>query len=56
MDGVSGAAAGQIDDVNRILELATAQNLELAKKLLKASVEAAVGSELGKGEAIDVSA
>jgi hypothetical protein len=57
MDGVAGTAAGGIDDVSRILQLATAQNLDMAKKLLKATVETALaGSEMGKGGAIDVSA
>jgi hypothetical protein len=56
MDGVTGTAAGSIDEVNKILQLATAENLDLAKKLVTATVEAAVSSEVGKGGAVDVSA
>jgi hypothetical protein len=57
MDGIAGMAANGVDDVNRILQMATAENIDMAKKLLKMTVESALaGSELGKGGAIDVSA
>jgi hypothetical protein len=57
MDGVAGTAANGIDDVNRILQMATAENIDLAKKMVKVSVETALqGSEAGKGGAVDVSA
>jgi hypothetical protein len=57
MDGVAGTAANGIEDVNRILQLASAENIDLAKKLMKVTVETALqGSEAGKGGAVDVSA
>jgi hypothetical protein len=57
MDGVAGTAASGIDDVSRILQMVTAENLDMAKKLMTATVETALaGSEAGKGGAIDVSA
>jgi hypothetical protein len=57
MDGVANAAATGVDDVNRILQMATAENIDLANKMLKVTVEMALkGSETGKGGAVDVSA
>jgi hypothetical protein len=62
MDGVAGttdvgAATGDAGDVNRILQMATAENIDLANKMLKVTVETALqGSETGKGGAVDVSA
>jgi hypothetical protein len=61
MDGIAGSttvgAAGGVDDVNRILQLATAENIDLAKKMVKVTVETALKSnEAGKGGAVDVSA
>jgi hypothetical protein len=55
MDGITGTATSP-NDVNQILQMATDQNLALDRKLMKATVEAAVGAETGKGEAIDVGA
>ena len=57
MDGITGAAAsGAVSDVGRILEMVTAANIDLAKKMLQVTVETALqGSEAGKGGAIDVS-
>ena len=46
MDGALGTEAGSIDEVNRILQLASAQTLDLAKKLVKVAVEQAVGREV----------
>jgi hypothetical protein len=56
MDGIATVAANPVDDVNRILQMATDQNLDLAKKMVKVAVETAVAGEAGKGQAIDVSA
>jgi hypothetical protein len=56
MDGALGTEAGSIDEVNRILQFASAQTLDLAEKLVKVAVEQSVARELGKGEAMDVSA
>jgi hypothetical protein len=57
MDGVAGTAVSGVDDLNRILQMATAKNIDMAKKLVKFTLETALaGSELGKGGAIDVSA
>ena len=57
MDGITGAAAsGAVSDVGRILEMATAANIDLSRKMLQVTVETALqGSEAGKGGAIDVS-
>jgi len=56
MDGAGTVASG-IDDVNRILQIASAENIDMAKKLMKVTVETALqGNEAGKGAAIDVSA
>jgi hypothetical protein len=55
MDGITGTAASP-DNVNRILQMATDQNLALDRKLMKATVEVAVGVETGKGGAVDVGA
>jgi hypothetical protein len=57
MDGVAATAAGGVDDVTRILQMAAAANIDMAKKLLKVTVEMALqGREAGKGAMIDVSA
>jgi hypothetical protein len=56
MDGALETVAGAIDNVNRILEIATVENLELAKKMIQVNAETALGSEVGKGGAADYSA
>ncbi len=56
MDGTTGTAAASIQDVNKILEMATAQAMDMDKKLVRLAVETAVGAETGKGGAMDVSA
>jgi hypothetical protein len=57
MDGVTGAAASGVDDVNQILQVATAENIKLADKMMKVTIETALqGSEMGKGAAIDATA
>ena len=59
MDGTASAAAasGAAGDVNRILQMATAETIDLANKMVKVTVETALqGSEAGKGGAVDVSA
>ena len=55
MDPVS-AAARSIEAVNTILEDANKATNDAAEKMMKVSVEMAVGSELGKGEGVDISA
>lgn len=55
MDGTAGA--GGVNDVTRILQIATAENINMDNKLVKVAVETSVqGSELGKGAAVDTSA
>ena len=58
MDGVTGpAAGGAAGDVNQILQMVTAENMKLADKMMKVTVETALqGSEMGKGAAIDATA
>jgi hypothetical protein len=57
MDGVAATAAGGVDDVSQILQMAVTANIDMAKKLMKVTVEMALqGSEAGKGAMIDVSA
>jgi hypothetical protein len=53
MDAV-GQAASSIDAVNRVLETATQAVIRQVDKLMKATVEMAVGAEAGKGQNIDV--
>ena len=55
MDPVS-AAARSIEAVNDILQVANKATNDAAEKMMKVTVEMAVGSELGKGEGVDVSA
>jgi hypothetical protein len=55
MDTVKGANG--VADVTQILQMATAKNLELAKKMVAYNVETAMqGAESGKGAAVDVTA
>ncbi|MBN1309497.1 MAG: hypothetical protein JXA18_16375 [Chitinispirillaceae bacterium] len=50
------AAAGSIEAVNTILQIANQASIEAAEKLMKVSVEMTVGAECGKGAAVDLSA
>jgi hypothetical protein len=50
------ASASSIEAVNNILQTANQASIEAAEKLMKVSVEMAVGAECGKGGAIDCSA
>jgi hypothetical protein len=52
----SVAAARSIEAVNAILQTASQASIEAAEKLMKVSVEMAVGAECGKGAAVDLSA
>ena len=54
MDSVS-AAAQSIQAVNDILQVANQATIEAAEKMMKVSVEMAVGAELGKGGGVDLS-
>lgn len=54
MDAVAKASSS-IEAVNQVLEIAQKATLKEAEKLMKATVAMAVGMELGKGQAIDVS-
>ena len=55
MDPVNGTNG--VADVSQILQMATAKNLELAKKMVAYTVETAMqGAETGKGAAVDVAA
>ena len=51
----SAQVAASIASMNDVLRLATAKNLDVAKKMLAVTVEAEVGaaSEAGKGAVID---
>jgi hypothetical protein len=53
MDGVTNNVAQTIEAVNQVLQTATAANIDLDKKLLRANAEMAVGRELGKGQGVD---
>lgn len=52
MDGISRVGQS-IEAVSQVLELATAESTELAKKMVAVSVEMALGSEVGKGQLFD---
>jgi hypothetical protein len=52
----AAASARSIEAVNAILQTANQATIETAEKLMKVSVEMAVGAECGKGAAIDCSA
>lgn len=54
MDAVAQASSS-IEAVNQVLEIAQKATVKEAEKLMKATVAMAVGMELGKGQAIDVS-
>ncbi len=56
MDGITGPTANPVDDVNRILQIATSETIDQSKKLMRLAVETSVGCETGKGAAVDVSA
>lgn len=52
MDGVTGSAQA-IDSVNQLLQVVTKENTDQAVKLMKATVEIAVGKDVGKGNVVD---
>ena len=52
----AAVSARSIEAVNQILQMANAQSIEAAEKLMKVSVEMSLGAEVGKGAAVDVSA
>lgn len=55
---VGGVSAGaqSIAAVNDLLKNVTAQTTDSAEKLMKYTVAASVGAEVGKGGAVDVTA
>ncbi|MCX7726043.1 MAG: hypothetical protein N2053_04255 [Chitinispirillaceae bacterium] len=55
MDPVS-AVSSSVEAVNKILQFANAATIETAEKLMKLSVETAVGKEPGKGDVVDITA
>ncbi len=55
MDGVSAdIVARSVDALNQVMKTAQAETLELAEKMVAATVEIALGAEAGKGELIDI--
>jgi hypothetical protein len=54
MDPVS-AASRSIEAVNDILQVTNQAANDAAEKIMKVSVEMAVGAELGKGQGVDLS-
>lgn len=53
MDGVSSVSQS-INAVNDMLQMAQAQTIKTAEKMMKVSVEMAVGLEQGKGQLLDL--
>ena len=53
MDGITDSGAQSIQAVNEILQAVTKESTDQAVKLMKATVETAVGKEVGKGNAVD---
>jgi hypothetical protein len=49
------AAARSIEAVNDILMVANKATNDAAEKIMKVSVEMAVGAEVGKGQGVDLS-
>ncbi len=55
MDGVSAdIVARSVDSLNQVMKTAQAEMLELAEKMVAATVEIALGAEAGKGELLDI--
>jgi hypothetical protein len=55
MGSVSASGVSQsVDAVNQILMMASKESLEMAEKLMKVTVQAAVGKDAGKGGGVDV--
>jgi len=52
MDGTT-IVSQSIEAVNQVLQIATKENTDQAVKLMKVTVEAALGREVGKGNAVD---
>lgn len=53
MDGIANNVAQSVEAVNQILQTATQANIDLDKKMLRATAEMAIGRELGKGQSVD---
>ena len=53
MDGVA-AVASSIEAVNRVFQAANSETLKAVEKMMKVSVEMALGKEAGKGELLDM--
>lgn len=55
MDGVSADIVAQsVNALNQVMQAAQAQTIELAEKMVAATVEIALGVEAGKGELLDI--
>ncbi len=55
MDDVSADMVAQsVNALNQVMQAAQAQTIELAEKMVYATVEIALGVEAGKGELIDI--
>lgn len=55
MDGVSSDIVAQsVDALNKVMQSAQAQTVELAQKMVEATLEIKLGVEAGKGELIDI--
>ncbi len=55
MDGVSTDIVSQaVIALNQVMRNAQSETLELAEKMVAATVEIALGAEAGKGELIDI--
>jgi hypothetical protein len=52
MDAVS-AVSGSVQAMNQVMQYAAKASTDMADKLVKLSVEMAVGKEAGKGELFD---
>ncbi len=48
--------AKSVEAVNQIMQAASAKSTDMAKKIAVLNVEALVGKESGKGQAVDITA
>jgi hypothetical protein len=53
MDGMANNMAQSVEAVNQVLVAATQANIDLDKRMLRATAEMAIGRELGKGQNVD---
>lgn len=55
MDPVSSVAQS-IQSINDLLKMTTTKSIDAAEKIMKVTVADAVGAEIGKGAAVDLTA